>query len=150
MPSLTSKLSAAIVKVLFDAGIKPGGSTLDIQVNTVLDDAEQSLPCVVCESTRGSEAPQASGNYTLTARVSIHSPGDQGGNEDPVADHDARVSAVLNVLNVDNLATLLSAAVTDFTVFDPVTDRALGPDIHGRAFVDTFEFRAYCCPADIS
>ena len=111
------------------------------------DSDEQVRPCFVCQAEVGREEPSGLGNYWVDFRVTVKSNGDVQASENPVNDHDARVSALMEAMNRDDLKDLLTAAVADFTVM-LVRNRQIEPDVQGRSFTDSFTGEAYCCPCD--
>lgn len=112
------------------------------------DSDEQVRPCYVCQAVVGKEEPSGLGNYWMSFRVTVKSNADIQATENPVNDHDARVSALMEAMNRDDLEELLSAAAADFTVL-LIRNRQLEPDTEGRSFTDSFTGEAYCCPSDI-
>lgn len=142
MPSLKAKLEQALAVVAATASSPPAiyyGADLD----------EQVRPCIVCEAQMGREEPSGLGNYWMSFRVTVKSNADQQAAENPVNDHDTRVSNLLAAMNRDDLEALLTAAVSDFSVM-LVRGRQLEPDVQGRSFTDSFTGEAYCAPCDFA
>ena len=142
MPSLKAKLEQAL-------GVVVATMTSPPTIFYGTDSDEQERPCIVVQAMPGREEPSGLGNYFMPFRVTVKSNADQQASENPVTDHDTRVSNMLAAVNRDNLESLLSAAVSDFHVF-MVRGREIEADPQGRSFTDTFSGDAYCCPADIS
>lgn len=144
MPSIKAKLEQALGTVAATAAGAP-------EVFYGADSDEQDRPCFVCEAQQGreDEALPSFGNFWMGFRVTVKSNADIQTNENPVNDHDDRVSALLAVMQTDTLAADLSSAVSGFHCF-MVRGLQLVPDQQGRSFTDSFEGEAYCCGADIS
>ena len=144
MASLKAKLEQALGVVAATAASAP-------TVFYGADSDEQARPCFVCEAQQGREddALTGLGNFWMGFRVTVKSNADIQTTENPVNDHDTRVSALLAVMQTDTLAADLSAAASGFHCFI-VRNLQLVPDTQGRSFTDSFEGEAYCCGADIS
>jgi len=142
MPSLKAKLEQALGSV---AGTMTSPPTIFFGA----DSDEQERPCIVCQVMPGREEPSGLGNYFMPFKVTVKSNADQQAAENPVADHDARVSNLMAAMNRDNLEALLTAAVADFSVM-LIRSRQLEPDTEGRSFTDSFSGEAYCCPSDFA
>lgn len=122
----------------------------------------KQAPYVVCEARAGSdEEPLGSGNRFFDVVISIHGQAetseedgldDEGNSVTPVPSPEAQranAEAIFSILKEDDLPELLSDAVEDFYVFDPVTDTGEDPSLSGRQFVDSLMLRIYCCGTDI-
>lgn len=140
--SIKAKLESALSIVLDDAGI-----TADVFLG--FDADEQTRPCVACVAMMGDEDPLNSGNYWINARVIVKSNADRQDAEDPAAVHAALVADVDAAVNVEELASLLSAAADDFHCLG-VRGRKWEPDTTGRSFTDAYVFEAACTNQDLS
>jgi len=111
----------------------------------------QKRPCVLIWARSGEEQPKGSGNRMMQVSVVVKSPATEDPTQltDRLAEHSARVEAVLGIVKVDNLTELLNAAVDDFTVFDPIDETAFEPALTGSSFEDGITFAVYCCPSDV-
>jgi len=156
--SLKGKLEYALQKVLSQSDELPvelrETANAKSRIFMGADSEGLTRPCVVVWVQGGEEEPQGSGNCWQQVSVLVKSPGDADSTGDlidfdPVANHNARAEAVLGILCVDNLGELLSAAGESLTVYDPITDVNLQPDLEGRSFVDGMTFRCYCAPTAI-
>jgi len=141
MPSLKAKLEQAL-------GVVAATMTSPPTIFYGADSDAQERPCIVCQAMPGREEPSGLGNYWMPFKVTVKSLADQQSAENPVNDHDTRVSNMVAALNRDDLEALLSAAVANFHVM-LIRGRELEPDTQGRSFTDSFSGEAYCCPADI-
>lgn len=140
MPSLKAKMEQALAVVAATMTSPPA-------IYYGADSDEQVRPCIVCQAQMGKEEPSGLGNYWLSFKVTVKSNADIQTTENPVNDHDTRVSNLLAAMNRDDLEALLTAAVAGFSVM-LVRNRQLEPDEQGRSFTDSFTGEAYCCPCD--
>tara|TARA_R110000868_G_scaffold376043_1_gene640790 strand:+ start:685 stop:1113 length:429 start_codon:yes stop_codon:yes gene_type:complete len=142
MPSLKAKLEQALAVVAATMTSPPA-------IYYGADSDEQERPCIVCQVMPGREEPSGLGNYFVLFKVTVKSNADIQTTENPVNDHDTRVSNLMAAMNRDDLEALLTAAVAGFSVM-MVRSRQLEPDEQGRSFTDSFTGEAYCCPCDFT
>lgn len=109
------------------------------------------LPRVTVRCTGGSEEELESGIEYLELDVTVESSADQSSdNPDPVALHRLIKGRVFDVLMRDDLHTLMSAAVDDFTVVQFCLRRRGANDTDERRFVSSMTVIATCAAKDIS
>jgi len=147
--SLKAKVESAFKQLLQAAHTLPAG----VNVYTGADVETQRRPCVVCQAKggEGAELVAAGDNRFYNVTVLVKSEAElKDKTLNPLDEHNDNAAAIWGILQVDDLAEQLSALVSDFTVFSPVTDEGEDPDIQGRALVDSLMFKVYCCGSDIS
>lgn len=161
MAILADRVEEAFVVILTGPVESVSGS---IGLYTGKSSADQLYPCVVCVAQgktgqeAGEEDPVHSGNFWIDAQIIIkHSsaPNPDGAvppPPDPKIEDQAIVDAVSSAVMVDNLADLLSNAVSGLTVFPGgviFQSPEQGTDSKGH-WIDTLRIRLYCCGSSIA
>ena len=145
-------LAAMVAAVATEAQVVTGKSAED----------KQAPPMVICSAeVDGNDDPYGTGNYFVNGTVAIKSAavpnedgsGDAAGQEASLkAANQALVDAVFRVLQVDDLAEQLAAAVSDLTVFPGSVQ--FGAPESGRDekgfWIDVLHFRCYACGAGLT
>ena len=112
-----------------------------------------TLPYLAIKSIGGSPIAPRTATERLSFIIELYSSGiyNADANPTPEASHRALWRAVLGGLYVTDLATLLSAAVSDFTVHPDDIDYNRGPNnIVGTRFVSQMNLTMTISPSDIS
>lgn len=115
----------------------------------------RAIDQIACNAVRDEETPLDTGNYVVMVSVQIQTNATMqpGATVEPADTHFALVSAITNALEVDDIASQLTAAADDFTVF-PGTVRPQPEDIEGNqvagAFRNTLNFKLIACASDLS
>lgn len=108
-------------------------------------------PLIVCAADleTAEEEPQFTGNYWLdfSVDVKVMAPTDADGVLQKPA-NDLLVAQTFDAFSSTSLAAQLSAAGTDFTCF-AMLPRGPNFRIEGDAWINTLNFRAYCCASTL-
>ena len=137
--NLTFKVQDAIQSVVESVGLS------GVAVNTGTDEADLAVPYVICSCNGSSgEMVPFSGNFKMNAAVKIVSSAD----DSTRAEHDARMYSVYDALIADGIAATLTAAVTDFHVFNVAFVR-ISEDVEDRKFISMLEMEVVCCGTDL-
>ena len=142
--NLNSKVEQALQGYLLT--IFPGANN----IFTGKSAADKSLPCAICDGGRSSEEdPRNSGNYWVDAEVMVkyNAHPDVDG-VDHKADSDSLTAQVIDALQVDDLATLLSSQITDFTVHGLLYE-SMESTQDDDVWSDSIKLRVYCSPSDL-
>lgn len=136
---LTSKGEAALKSVA------DGLSLTGVTVNTGQDDDTLAVPNIICtvEQT-GDEVPLGTGNFVLTARITVNSNAD----DDGLSTHRTRVATVFDAFMSDTIGASLSAAVTGFYAYEPWARRA-GKITKEKVLCDWLELDFLAAAADL-
>ena len=145
--SLRTKVERAFATVVSQI---EGFPTDTVNVYKGADFSTHQVPCVVCWCKGGPEQPQGSGNRTMAVTIIVKANAIQdrkgdGSDLDPLAGLEGLSDLVFDGLKQDDLADRLTAAVPDFSVFDPVVDTGFDPDLADVAFLETLSLQIYCC-----
>lgn len=111
-----------------------------------LDGAERELPSATISASIANEE-LGTGCYFVDVSVMIESDADAA---TPEAAHNTRAEAVRDVVLVDNLASQLSAAVSDFYAYHPAIEQQVAYEPVGRRFQTAYGWRILCCEDDLA
>ncbi len=117
--------------------------------------ADKVAPNVSVGANSAQEAPMGSGNFWVILEVKIKSiaavaaPMDAD-LPDPKPSSDLLTANVLAVLEVDNLAEQMSAAVSDFCVQGFDEQKELEQSVDGDCWTETWRRRCYCCGSSLT
>jgi len=137
---LTSKAEAALKSVA------DGLSLTNVTVNTGQDDDTVGLPNVILTVEQsGEEVPLHTGNFVLTARITVNS---DSAADTALATHRTRVATVHDAFMSDTIGASLSAAVTGFYAYEPWARRT-GKITKEKALCDWLELDFLACAADL-
>lgn len=132
----TLKISAGVYRIF------PGES-----------DSVKDAQCILwIMDTAQEEFPEKSGNRYSIVRVELHTPvriAAPGETDvDALEDHEEAVTALEQLLLVDDLAAQLSAAIANFTVMG-ILDRQPIEEETDDYWMNGYEFRIYSCPSSV-
>lgn len=135
---ITSKAEAALQQVVL--GLQLDGLTVD----TGQDDDTLALPNAICGvDITGDEVPLNSGNFLVTARVSVNTSVEEG-----LEAHRSRVAAVFDSLMADDIGTTLSDSIPEFHAYPPWARRT-GKIKKEKAFCDWIELEHLAAASDL-
>jgi len=154
MSSLAQKLEQAVIAVL---QADPDVAALGRNIYPAQRNAQLVLDAIIvaADEKSGREEPIGLGNWHEPVSVEVRTSSSRADPADPNEDrgpvHDAAAEAVEKALSSTSLAADLSAAVADFTAYDPVYGRTNGGRAASdRQFRTRFEFMVFCCATDLS
>lgn len=144
---LASKFEAALKSVV-DALSLTDSASAAVPCFTGLDDDNHATPCVVVKCDPGQEEVPDSGVDRVTCFVKVYTRmgGDKG---ETLAQHRTRTATVFDAMRQDNLAATLSAAVSDFYVYD-IWKTNETPDQTEKCLVNILQLEAVGCASDLS
>jgi hypothetical protein len=150
-------LIADKVETALAALVMPVAGTVPVYTGKGSD--EKAAPCIICSAEIGEdEDPKGTGNYWVTATVFIKQSGvtNEDGTNDgaasPKATTQTVAASVIGALMVDNLATQLTAATSDLTVFDGsvIFGAVTASQDESGLWIDSIQIRLYACGAALS
>lgn len=116
-------------------------------VHAGLDDDALALPWIVVEAQEGPETVQETGIFDMDAIVEVYS---SANGTDAQTNHRSRVAYVMDAFMQDDLHTLLTDHLADFTCFgikNRSTPRTEREDDH---WITRLAFTAVCCGSDVA
>jgi hypothetical protein len=148
LTTLEEKLGFAAMAVLSDGGIE---DLATIYLGQEFE--EQQTPCVIVNVEPGEEDVPDSGTYVCTlefiCKSSMDKPADEATTDDSRDTAGNLAQTVRELVLVDDLAELLTAACDDFTAF-LVRNLAPARSREGRLSITTLRMEVVCCPSRIS
>jgi hypothetical protein len=143
--SKTEEALASVVTGLSLTGTR-GGDAVDVATLTGLDDDAATIPAVVCiAQSAPSEIVLHTGNREVPFSIEIRT----NLNDETLAVHRARVATVADSIYRDDIAATLSAAVSEYYVFDVRSDGGLTEEINGETVTTSIRGIAVCCCSDL-
>ncbi len=144
---LNSKLEAALaaeISALTLSGTR-GSESVDVAVRTGLDDDELLVPRVTCQcNDTAEEAVRGTGIFRLRAAVHVHS----HSSDETLAVHRERVATVIDAIMQSDIASQLTANVSDFHCYDVNFD-GHEQGTEGNLMHTVLNVEAVCCGSDL-
>jgi len=152
MSDLAGKVEDAFLRILAEDPDAETPILGDIRLYRGLTFEKRIDPAATCHFLGGNEDPIGTGNYFDNAGVTVASTSDPDTDvpDNPLTAHNANCQAVFDLIQVTNLAALLSAALANFHVFGVLAFERQATQNDGRLLTTMLTVRIYACEVDIS